>query len=235
MVVAGLHYFKVHDGVRTSNAYSWHVQHVWGAYVRDDCIENDHLHSGRVYDALFEGCYTGISTKPSSSDNESDGAGQLVELDRVLPRMQPMPYPYKWRSKSGVIGADGQPYDGTGIPYGHDDIFKLVNDVVERNPHFSVRNSVFLATHHTTDGKLNFPPESLMDACENNTIIWLGGGEYPGELPTSKFPGCFTVLTGQQGIDYWVDRVADWHARHPQVGAHRKPGSPGSLEFPRVF
>lgn len=235
MVVTGLHYFNVHDGARTSNAYAWLVQDNWGEYVRDDCIENDHLHSGRVFDSLFDGCYTGISTRPSSSDTESDGAGERVELDRVLLRMQPMPYPYKWQEKSGVIGADGKPYDGTGIPYGHGNIFKLDNDDVGRNPHFSVRNSVFLVTHYTTDSKLDFPPPSLMDACENNTIIWLGGGSYPGELPTSKFPGCFRVLTGQQGIDYWVSLVSDWHARHPGVGAQRKPASPGSLEYPKVF
>lgn len=235
MTVTGLHFFNVHDGARSNDAYTWLVQHSWGEYVRDDCIENDHLHSGRVFDVLFDGCYTGISTRPSSDDTESNGAGQLVELDRVLLRMQPMPYPYKWQDKSGVIGADGQPYSGSGVPYGHGNIFKLDNDNVARNPHFSIRNSVFLVTHYTTESKLDFPPPSLIDACQNNTIIWLGGGSYPGELPTSKFPSCFTVLTGQKGIDYWVSLVTDWHARHPGVDAARKPVSPGSLEFPRVF
>jgi len=233
MTITGLHYFNVHDGARTNNAYSWQVQHSWGEYVRDDCVENDQLHSGRVYDVLFDGCYTGISTEASAGDPVQ--GGQLVELDRLLLRMQPMPYPYEWQEKSGIIGVDGEPYDGTGIPYGHGDIFKLDDDDISRNPHFAVRNSVFLVTHHTQDSKTNFPPASLVDACENNTIIWLGGGAYPGELPTSKFPGCFTLLTGQQGIDYWVARVTDWHARHPEVGAGRKPASPGSLEFPRQF
>lgn len=146
-----------------------------------------------------------------------------------------MPYPFEWEEKSGVIGADGQPYDGTGVPYGHGNIFKIENDAIGRNPHFSVRNSVFLVTHYTTADKLNFPPAALMDACENNTIIWLGRGDYPGELPTSKFPDCFTLLRGQQGIDLWVERVSDWHSRHPEVGQNRKPTSPGSLEFPKRF
>jgi len=233
MTITGLHYFNVHDGPRTNNAYSWQVQHSWGEYVRDDCIENDQIHSGRVYDTLFDGCYTGISTEASSGDALQ--GGQLVELEGILLRMEPMPYPYKWQEKSGIIGVDGEPYDGTGVPYGHGDIFKLDDDDIDRNPHFSIRNSVFLLTHYTTASKANFPPESLVDACENVTIIWLGGGEYPGDLPTAKFPGCFTILTGQQGIGYWVERVADWHARHPQVGAHRKPASPGHLEFPRQF
>jgi hypothetical protein len=108
-------------------------------------------------------------------------------------------------------------------------------DDIDRNPHFSIRNSVFLATHYTTDEKLDFPPEMLIDACENNTIIWLGGGAYPGALPDSKFPNCFNILTGEQGSAYWVEKVTDWHARHPGVGADTKPASPGSLEFPKMF
>lgn len=234
LVVTGLHSFNVHDGVRTNNAYSWLIQHTWSEYVRDDCIENDHLQSGRVYDVLFDGCYTGVSTRPSSGD-PYDGASELVELDRVLLRMQPMPYPYHWSEKSGFVGEDGQPYNGTGIPYGHANIFKLYDDVIERNPHFSLKNSVFLLTHYTKDDYANFPPASLVDACENVTIIWLGGGDYPGQLPTSKFPNCFTLLTGQTGIDYWVDMVSDWHRRHPGVDPERKPTSPGSLDFPRRF
>jgi hypothetical protein len=235
MTVTGLHYFNVHDGARTSNAYTWLVQHNWGEYVRDDCIENDHLHSGRVYDTLFDGCNTGISTRPSSSDSSSDGAGELVELDRVLLRMQPMPYPYKWAKKTGIIRADGKPYDGTGIPYGHGNIFKIEKDDINRNPHFSIRNSVFLVTHFTTAAKVDFPPAQLIDACENNTIIWLGQGNYPGTLPDSKFPNCFNLLTGEQGREYWVEKVTDWHVRHPNVGSDRKPTSPGNLEFPKIF
>jgi hypothetical protein len=36
MTVTGLSYFNVHDGVRTSGASNWVVQHTWGEYVRDD-------------------------------------------------------------------------------------------------------------------------------------------------------------------------------------------------------
>jgi hypothetical protein len=98
-----------------------------------------------------------------------------------------------------------------------------------------VTNSVFLVTHFTTARKLDFPPEALLDACEGNILIWLGEGAYPGRLPTEKFPACFTVLTGTQGTDLWAERVRDWHRRHPGVGYQRKPTSPGSLEFPKVF
>lgn len=233
ITVSGLHYFNVHDGVRTSDAVNWAVKHNWGEYIRDDCVENDHLRSGRIFDSLFDGCVSGISTRPSSGDFMSDGSGQLVEIDRVLLRLQAMPYPYKWQTKSGIIDSSGNPYTGSGIPYGHGNFFKLTE--IDRNPHFSIKNSTFLATHLTSPSKFDFPPESLIDECKNNTIIWLGPGPFPGELPLSKFPDCFEIVTGQQGRDLWAQLVADWHARHPDVGAGRKPAIPGDLAFPKIF
>lgn len=233
MTVTGLHYFNVHDGVRANDAFNWVVEHNWGEYIRDDCVENDHLHSGRIYDSLFDGCYTGISTRPTKSDIISNGAGELVELDQVLLRLQAMPHPYDWETKKGVIDADGNPYNGSGIPYGHGAFFKITD--TDRNPHFRIKNSVFLATHLTAPSKFDFPPESLIDVCENNTIIWLGPGPFPGKLPNQKFPNCIKIVTGQEGLELWRERVIDWHARHPGVGANRKPSSPGSLVFPKTF
>ncbi len=233
MTVTGLHYFNVHDGVRTTDAVDWVVEHNWGEYIRDDCIENDNLHSGRVYDSLFDGCYTGISTRPIKSDTSSEGANELVELDHVLLRLEAMPYPYSWETKKGVIDADGKPYKGYGIPYGHGYFFKITD--ADRNPHFSIKNCVFLAVHLTAPFKFDFPPERLIDVCQNNTIIWLGPGPYPGKLPTRKFPDGFKIVTGQEGRDLWRQKVVDWHSRHPDVGANRKPRSPGTLEFPKKF
>jgi hypothetical protein len=233
MTVNGLHYFNIEDGVRTNDAFNWVVEHNWGEYIRDDCVENDHLHSGRIYDSLFDGCYTGLSTRPIKSDSRSDGAGELVELDHVLLRLQAMPYPYKWEKKKGIIDVNGKPYMGSGIPYGHGYFFKITD--VDRNPHFSIKSSIFLADHLTEASKFDFPAESLIDVCEDNIIIWLGPGSYPGKLPTRKFPNCFDIVTGQEGRDLWRKKVSDWHARHPGVGANRKPNTPGSLAFPKTF
>lgn len=233
ITVTGLHYFNVHDGVRTSNSFNWVVEHNWGEYIRDDCVENDHLHSGRIYDCLFDGCYTGISTRPSNEDTHSDGTGQVVELDHVLMRLEAMPYPYKWEIKKGIIGEDGKPYMGSGIPYGHGSFFKITD--VDRNPHFIIRNSVFVGDQLTEASNFDFPPESLIDVCENNIIIWLGPGSYPGKLPQQKFPEGFDIVTGREGRDLWQRKVSDWHARHPDVGANRIPDSLGSIAFPKTF
>ena len=105
----------------------------------------------------------------------------------------------------------------------------------DRNPHFSIQNCVFLADHLTKPSVFDFSPESLIDVCQNNKIIWLGPGPYPGKLPTQKFPNSFQIVTGREGRDLWRQKVIDWHARHPDVGANRKPSSPGSIVFPTKF
>jgi hypothetical protein len=230
--VSGMCVFNVLDAFRTSSGYDWTVQHSWAQYIRSDCVENDGLHSGRIYDVLFDGCYSGISV----SDTSATGAGEVVTLDRVLLRLQPMPYPYDWETRSGVIDENGDPYAGTGIPYGADYLFKYLTGDLARSPHFVIKNSIFLGTHFTRARAYDFPDDSLIDECSNNTVIWLDDGTWPGQLPSSStFPDCVTVLTGAEGETFWKNAVADWHARHPSVGAARKPTDPGALVFPRVF
>jgi hypothetical protein len=229
-IVTGLHFFNVADGVRVNGGANWVVQHSWAEYVRDDCIENDGMAGGDVFDTLFDGCYAGISVDSTSG---ASGSGNVVSFDRVLLRIQAMPYPYNWESRSGVIDEHGQPYSGVGTPYGHGSLFKLGDP--GSIPRFSIKNSVFLATHMTSPYKLDFPPASHIVACENNTVIWLGPGDYPGALPNTRFPGCVKVVTGEAGRYLWRQLVMDWHARHPGVGANRKPSDPGNLDFPKVF
>ena len=233
LTVSGLHFFNVHDGVRTNNAFDWQIQHVWGEYVRDDCVESDGWNSGQIVDSLFDGCYTGISTRPSSSHPEYDGTGEVLLIDRVLLRMEAMPYPYRWQTKSGNIDENGDPWDENSgdIPYRHGNLFKMEEED-PRNIHFIIRDSVFLMDHENLNSDdFDFPPEEFIDEMTNVTVIWLGEGEFPGYLP----PGDITVVTGQAGLDLWTEKVTDWHDRHPDVGPTRKPSEPGTFVFPRMF
>ena len=240
MTVTGMHFFNVHDGPR-SGATDWTVQHVWGEYVRDDCIENDHLLTGRVYDSLFDGCFTGISTRPShEASGETDGKGQVVTLERVLLRLQPMPYPYKWQSKTGNIDENGNPYNSHGIPYRHGKFFKYEEKNREINNHFVLKDSVFAAGfEHIASDNLNIPPPHLIDLCHGVTIAWLADSRFPGgeniAAVQGKFPDCITVLEGQPAGAFWRQVVADWHQRHPDVGKNRKPAKPGEVVFPLKF
>lgn len=224
MTWSGVHVYNMHDALRTNNTFNnWTVKHVWFDYIRDDCIENDSAYSGTVYDSLFDGCYTGFS---SQADEEGQGEGQRITMDKVLIRMEPMPYPYKWDEKDDpVIYLDG--YEG--IPFGHGSIFKLEEGFM---PEFEITDSVFLQEFDAEEDL--FPPKDKVTKCENNTIIWLDGPETAPTHLLDAFPDCFRLITDRMhGLNVWRTAVADWHARHPKVGANRKPLSPGSYSWPR--
>ncbi len=220
----GLYIYNVHDGIRTSNSdNNWTIQHVWLDYIRDDCVEDDHIYSGTIFDSLFDGCYVGISTRPSSTYS---AAGQKIKIDKLLLRMEPMPYPYKWDTKSDpVVTASG--YGST--PFGYGNVFKTDQG---NEPEYEVTNSVFL--HEYESGHLQFPPKAKVIACKNNTIIWLGTPQSAPSQLLIDFPGCFTLITDKvQGKNFWKEKVADWHARHPGVGVGKKPAVPGEYKWPR--
>ena len=91
--------------------------------------------------------------------------------------------------------------------------------------------------HESASSSTSFPDEQFIDECSNNTIIWLGSGSFPGTLPsTSTFPGCYTILTGDEGRSFWRTAVRDWFARHADVDPSRHPPveQQGTITFPRV-
>ena len=252
-LVTGIHWFNTHDGPRFNSATGvWRLEHSWGDYTRDDCIENDRQASGVIYDTLFDGCYTGFSNRPGQGSSNtalnSDGTRRKVIFDKVLLRMELQPGPFRYCDsgrQQRYVGADGNDFDaskygtcGGSDPletkeiYGHGNLFKRTS--TDRNPNYEFKDSVFLLPKRLTTGELDFPDASRVTACKNVTLIFLGGSanEYPGRLPTAKFPNCFTIVTGSAGVTFWQQKVADWHQRHPNVGRSRKPSNPGFPKWP---
>ncbi len=45
---------------------------------------------------------------------------------------------------------------------------------------------------------------------------------------------CMKIVTGEEGLQLWRERVTDWHRRHPDVGADYKPRNPGVFKWPRT-
>ena len=199
LTVDGLRVDDVTDGIRPQNGGNFTVRNVHMSYVRDDCIENDHLHSGLVDDSLFDGCYSAFSARPSPVivANGANGNGNLWRIQNSLVRLQPMP------------GPDGPSADG----YGHGNFFKWdgwSDPTGSVSPKLALHDDVFMAERVGTSGaaRMGIPPGRLL-SCSNNVMVWLGPGDYPAPLPS-----CFTVTKDRS---VWDNAVADWIRRHPQM------------------
>jgi len=191
--IDGVRIHNVGDGIRPrGGAEDFVIKNVWLSYIRDDCVENDHMNAGLIDDSLFDGCLVGFSAR--NSDQSISGPDNVWTIQNSLVRLEPMP---------------GPPEGGD---LGHKGFFKWVSwgDPDSRSPKLVLYNNVFMAEQQgqVTDEKMGVPPGKVAD-CANNTMVWLGEGPYPTELPA-----CFTITTDRA---VWDDAVADWIRRHTEV------------------
>ncbi|PYO70298.1 MAG: hypothetical protein DMD69_00120 [Gemmatimonadetes bacterium] len=82
-------------------------------------------------------------------------------------------------------------------------------------PMISLYNNVYRADSPNIENDVLVPPPAKLKDCVNNVMIWLGPGPFPERLPTR--PGCFQLLTGAAGRQYWDSAVAQWKAQHPSA------------------
>jgi hypothetical protein len=197
--VDGLRVDNVTDGIRPRGGDDFTIRNVRLSYMRDDCIENDHVHGGLVDDSLLDGCYVAFSARPSPAiiDSGYSGAGKVWTIDHSLVRLQPMP------------GPDGPSADGLGTG----GFFKwhLWEDPANSlSPKLELHDNIFMAERAgvVSPDRMGIPPGQLA-GCSNNVMVWLGDGSYPATLPS-----CFTITTDRR---VWDNAVADWERRHPQV------------------
>jgi hypothetical protein len=170
-------YPKQADGMVIRNAYF--------KYVRDDCVENDDIAGGLIVDSLFDGCYTGVSEQPDPIQSAYPApAGEVLELDHVLLRLQMMPGPY-----------------GTHDPTvrGHGQLFKWY----PQSNRLDIKDSIFLVQTQPNGGTADFPAGTT---ASNVTVVWLGKGPYPGSVP----PG--VTITTNRGV--WDSARSKWLKRH---------------------
>lgn len=188
----GLRADDVTDGIRPVGG-PFTIRQAWLSYVRDDCLENDHVRGGLVIDSLFDGCYVAVSERPSPviAHEHIDGRHDVLAIHRSLIRLAAMPGP-----------RDGAPGDT-----GHGQFFKWDT----RATALALHDDVFLAEQIGQSGADTMGIPDALVSCANNVMVWLGGGPYPAPLPP-----CFTVTT-DRGV--WDAAVADWNAKHPAVGS----------------
>ena len=173
---------NVRDG-----AANWTVRGAHTSFIHDDCLQDDFLNSGVIADSLFDGCYVGISTRPSANDLSSDGRNNTLSVETSLLRLQPMPTVYK------------------GPAPGHGGFFKW--DETGRSPKLSLHNNIFRVDQTPNHGSLGLP-SGYQVSCSGNTIVWLGAGAFPEAASwLAQCPDTKIVTTKST----WDDAVAVWH------------------------
>ena len=190
-VIEGVRIHNYGDGPNFNDAGSdgWTVRGNHLSYIHDDCISNDFGNSGLVEDNLIDGCYVGYSSRAYSG--VADNSTKVVTLRNNLWRLQDMPTGYSspghgrfWKMNSS---------DGSGT-----------------DPRLALHDNIFrMDTPANCCGDFLIPPPAYLAACSNNTMVWLGPGEFPEPVPS-----CFTVTRDRS---VWDNGVADWLGRHPNV------------------
>jgi hypothetical protein len=187
-VVDGLRVDNVEDGISPFGD-GLVARNLYFTYIRDDCIENDAISGGYVADSLFDGCYMGLSERPSKGFSPTPPpAGETFTLDGVLLRLQPMP-------------RDDAP-DGLG----NGQLFKW-SRWADR---LVLRNSILLVERISMNGRkaMRFPRGTV---AHNVTLVWTGPGAYPGPLPAG------VRVTRDRAV--WDAARARWLARHGYPGS----------------
>lgn len=170
------------------NTDNWSLSGFHTNGCHDDCVENDRLYSGLIDDALFEACFVFLSERPGSGVGiPVSGAGKRVTISNTAIHLKPMPTVYRG------------PAPGTGP------LFKWSKEKQRPSAALTLGpNLVIMADQKPSNGDLNIP---LATCVAPVTIIWRGGGSFPG-----KTPSCATITTSTTPYDSFV--VA-WKARHP--------------------
>ncbi len=159
------------------------VRNTFFTRIRDDCLENDGVIGGLLQNNLWAGCNTGISEQPN--DSFSQPTGETLVLDRMLMGLWITPH------------AEGP---------GENSLFKWsssANNLV-------IKCSVFKVDTLSLNGAkaMGVPARIDDSACPERptTIVWLGGGPYPGDLPAG------IRVTSQIGV--WTRAVSAWKCSH---------------------
>jgi hypothetical protein len=199
-IVEGMRIHNVEDAFVPMKSSDFTIRGNWVTYNRDDCIENDAFAGGTIEDNLFDGCFTFYSAVnsgvPEGPVAPGGGADSVVTIRNNLIWMQNMPGPYK------------KPRDTFGYAVG----FKMWD---QRTTGLAMHDNIFLVEEPVADGELYlYRVADKVVSCSNNTLIWLGAGDFPEALPD-----CFRVIKDRS---VWDQARQAWLEKHPEVA--RLPG-----------
>lgn len=196
MQVSRLRCDNVEDGIRplesgvNANNTQIRVSGTYLSHIRDDCMENDYTVGGVVSDSLWESCNTGVSERPSGGRSWSTPPSETLTLDHMLIGLYQTPHVESGRT---VMGENG--------------LFKWSSS----GNHLVIKCSTFKVDSLSLNGRdaMSLPSGTVVDDSEcpghPSTIVWLGGGAYPGSVPGIRVVSDPAV---------WNGAVGAWKAAH---------------------
>lgn len=184
---------------RSANNSSWVLRSGYMRQIRDDAVENDNCQPGLIEDVLVDGAFMFLSVRPGAkSDNTCTGqqVGNTVTIRRTLARLECQPH-----AGEGTRRADFRRSCPEDPEKGVGQLFKMARGAGA----LDVADSVFLVPSMSVNGAkaMSFPPGIY----ERVTLVWLGGGRYPGDLPRSG-----VTVTDDPSV--WDKARAEWLERH---------------------
>lgn len=189
---------------------------VYSQTSRDEFLENDALNQVTIEDCLINSTHMFVSQRPGGSNPDPQPAQFPLTIRHTLARLSGQLYDTDAGNPPGLPDNGSKfthPYghpqrqlispSGNGPGYVHGGLFKWsgVSGTVD------IRHSIFLVEALPVSANLaDFRP----GIHENVVLVWLGGGPYPGLLPSSGV----TVMTGEAGLNFWNFHRDDWLVKH---------------------
>jgi hypothetical protein len=200
------------DGLRL-NSSNWHIDQCYVSNIRDDCMENDTLTTGKVTNTLFEDVFVG----PSFSPNGDPNLGQVLTCDGMLVGLQLYPYSTAGDGDPAfIIQTHGHGFKGeTGYSF---------DSVILKNCVWIFRCAPFHSNNRWSQ-IIN----ALDDAqSSNNTIIWATADTIPQEIVDTPINHASFTLDDYSGDPAageaaWDAIVAQWKINYDWEDATPPP------------
>jgi hypothetical protein len=211
-VVEGMRIHNHHDGFVPYRSDGFTYRGNWQSYTRDDCIENDAGAAGTVTDNLFDGCFVFFSNSGGPA-GEAAGSSGTLRITNNLIKMAPMP---------------GPPHGRAGVEHGnpsikaHGVLFKVQRKSEDALPQVILRDNVIAyapsgaKNNLKSLGRIAARQSTFTSQCSNNTILWLGSGPFPYEIP-NNVRECFNIIVGIEAQQRWQQERQAWIDAHPDI------------------
>ena len=185
------------DGIGMINGGNWTIKDSWISRIFDDCVENDHLRSGKIVDSLVEDCFMGLSIDPGRNYGGQNQEREIVTLNGVLMSLR----------KADMTGRPT--YNSYGIWFKTHSAWpslKIYNSLLAFEGFPSLSGPV---------ARLQRAWDRTVD-CKDNVIAWLSDASFPANFPTP--PSCLPkFVQGREARHLWGMARENWINCHPNL------------------